>query len=104
VNAIIQPTDDASVLHHLRSAARDSGIEGARVNVFTDSEGAEFCASAPNLSSPNGARIHGFGPTVAAALAELRKKIPAPMDSAAALRLEAARLAEMAAKIEGGEL
>lgn len=92
--------DAAVILDYLRNAAAESGIEGARVNVFTDQDGSEFSASAPNLASPNGARLHGFGPTAAAALAELRKRLRAPDECAAALRMEAARLAELAAKIE----
>lgn len=92
--------NDADILEYLRSRAAETGIEGARVNVFTDQDGSEFSASAPNLASPNGARLHGFGPTAAAALAELRKRLRAPDECAAALRMEAARLAELAAKIE----
>ena len=93
---------DAAIITYLRTVAEQSGIASCWVNVFMDQEGAEFSASAPNMASPNGARLHAYGATADDSIRALRKKLPAAYDCAAALRLEAARLAEMAAKIEGG--
>lgn len=91
---------DAAIVTYLRTVAAQSGIAECWVNVFMDQEGAEFSASAPNLASPNGARLHAYGATADDAIRALRKKLPAAYDCAAALRLEAQRLAELAAKIE----